>query len=259
MRKILLLLFLGVLNATVSRAQSKPDLPDYPFKLGEKLVYSMHYGWFEIGDAEVYIDESLWELNGRSHFYIQCKLRTIGFFSFFSNLEVCMDSWVDTQTLRPTKSSRDVVFGSRIDIRTDRFDYRDSVRVSAYVEDVNSKRFHAFVRNDTLLFDALSTYLYLRSLDLQSAGTSQTYPVSTFFSNDLYRFGMTFSESLDFDFKNLKWPARRFDLLFPETEQFSSDKQAYVVASADGDNLPLKFVMEMRYGDFSFELIERSR
>lgn len=259
MRKILPLFILGVLNATASRAQSKPDLPDYPFKLGEKLVYSMHYGWFEIGEAQVYIDESMWELNGRPHFYIQCKIRSIGFLSFFSNLEVCMDSWVDAQTLRPTKSSRDVVFGSRIDIRTDRFDYRDSVRISAYVEDVDAKRFHAFVRNDTLLFDAMSTYLYLRSLDLQSAVTRQTYPVRTFFSNDLYRFGMTFTESLDFEFKDQKRPARRFDLLFPETEQFTSDKQAYVVTSEDVDNLPLKFVMEMRYGDFSFELIERNR
>ena len=254
------MIFWLVLSATISRTssrtQSKGELPDYPFKLGEKLAYSMSYGWFEIGEAHVEIDNEWWEIDGRPHFYIQCKVRTTGVFSFFSRLDVCMDSWVDVQALRPTESSRNVAFGRSIDVRTDRFDYADSVRISTYVEDVDSKRFHVFVRNDTSLLDALSTYLYLRSQVLQSDPVGKTYSVRTFFSNDLYEFGMRYTKNQDFSLKDKKWSARRFDLLFPETEEFPSDKRAYVIATDDRLRIPLKFLIEMKYGDFSFELVD---
>lgn len=88
----------GFERAASSRAQSKVDISEYPFQPGEKLTYSMSYGWFEVGEVEVYIDQKLWPVEGRSHFYVQCQVKTIGFFSFLAKLEVCMDAWVDAET-----------------------------------------------------------------------------------------------------------------------------------------------------------------
>lgn len=246
------LILLG--GSSVSKAQSKLDTFNYPFELGEKLTYSMYYGWFEIGTADVSIDESLWELDGQPHFYVQCQVHTNGFFSFFSKLDVCMDSWINVKTLRPNISFRDVVFGKRIDVRTDSFVYSDSVSIRTYVEDVDSRRFHIFPKTDTMLLDVLSTYLYLRSLDLANSTRNQFYPVRTFFSNDLYDFGMIYSAQETYDWKDQSGVIKRYDLIFPEVIEFPSGNQAYVLATDDDEKIPVLILIQMKYGDFEFRL-----
>jgi hypothetical protein len=242
--------------SSVCRAQSKPDPLDYPFKLGEKLEYTMSYGWFEIGKADVEIDHEFWMIDHKPYFYVQCRVKTAGFFSFFAKLNVCMDSWVDAQTLLPLQSSRDLSHGNKIDIRTDRFDYQDSVHISAYVEDVDSHRFHSFPSTDIPILDVLSTYLYLRHKGCDQNNGEALIPVRTFFSNDLYSFGMLASMNKTITLHDQRFLAQRYELLFPETDEFPSGKQAYVLASKDSLCLPLKLSIEMRYGDFTFDLVD---
>ncbi len=251
-----LLLFAG---SSGSKAQSKSDTFDYPFKLGEKLEYSMSYGWFEIGNAQVFIDDEFWIINDKPHFYVQCQVKSVGFFGFFAKLNVCMDSWIDARTLRPLLSSRDFSFGNKIDIRTDRFDYQDSVRIAAYVEDVDSHRLHSFPQTQVPILDVLSTYLFLRNKGADNKNKRALIPVQTFFSNDLYNFGMAPSTTEEITIKEVNYYAQRYELLFPETEEFPSGKEAYVLASKDALSIPLKFSIEMRFGDFTFELVDYQR
>ena len=234
-------------------AQSKEEVSNFPFKKGENLLYTMNYGWFEIGEASVSIDEKYWYFKNQAYLHIQCELVTKGFFGFFAKLDVCMDSWVDPQTLRPLHSHRNIAFGNKIDIRTDRFSYGDSVRVHSYIEDVDSRRYHSF-SSKGYLFDALSTYLFLRSRASVRNPCDKTISVRTFFSNDLYTFGMTC-----IDIQNATWEdrvveARKYMLHFPESETFPKGKKAYVISTNDARQIPLKFLIEMGYGDFTFEL-----
>lgn len=245
-------------GSSVSKAQSKSDTFDYPFKLGEKLAFTMSYGWFDIGRAEVFIDEEFWLIRDTPHYYVQFQLKTLGVFNFLAKLNVCMDSWIDAKTLRPLLSSREVSFGNKIDIRTDQFEYEDSVQIAAYVEDVDSHRFHQFPNTDVPILDVLSTYLYLRN-GAEDIPNDSLLAVQTFFSNDLYPFGMISGVIEKTSINETNYLAQRYELLLPESDVFSSGKMAYVLASKDSLCLPLIFSIEMKYGDFKFELVDYQR
>ena len=258
LKKMVLCLLIGWLSLPVL-AQSEKKAGAHPFKKGEVLTYSMHYGWFEIGEATLSIDEEWWYLEKSPHYYINCKIESTGFVGFFAQLNVCMESWVNPNTLRPLRSHREVMFGKKIDIRTDHFTYSDSVRVQAYVEDIDARRYHAFAQSEVPLFDALSTYLFLRSSEANALAKSETKAVRTFFSNDLYQFGMTFAGTSTYDWHDRDVTVRKYDLLFPKSSSFPDGKKAYVLATNDRKSLPLKFSIEMNYGDFTFELKDISQ
>ena len=110
------------------RAQNK----SYPFKEGEKLIYSVHFGWFEIGEAELWIDPELQNMNGEAHYLIRCNVKSSPWFKMFKAMDMCFESMVKVEDLSPTYSFRDIRQGKKIDVRHDRFSYADSVGVEAY-------------------------------------------------------------------------------------------------------------------------------
>ncbi len=242
-----------------TNGQTKRSETTHPFKKDENLTYVMSYGWFEIGEASLTIDKEWWYLEEKPHYYLNCQLYSTGFVGFFSKIDVCMESWVNPKTLRPIRSSRDLAIGSKIDVRTDRFTYLDSVRIHTYVEDVDSRRYHAFDHSAVPIFDALSTYLFLRNQDQNQVKRQGTIPVRTFFSNDLYSFSMSYIHHEVYECDDRSIQVIKYELNFPESTTFPEGKRAYVLVTADANRLPVKFLIEMKYGDFSFELKPSSR
>jgi hypothetical protein len=248
-------LFCNVGTCQQLPAQSKTQASTYNFKSGEKLIYTMHYGWFEIGEAIVTLDDTYWYFEGKPYFYIQCAVTTSGFFGFFAKLDVCMESWVDARTLQPLKSNRNVYFGNKMDVRTDHFKYSDSVRINTYIEDEDKYRNRVFAKSDTVLLDALSSFLFLRSKPLNELYSDVS--VQTFFSNHLYPFSMKYKGLVGTEWKKKTINVKQYDLFFPESNAFPKDKKAYVYVLNSKENLPIRMLVEMNYGDFTFELKKR--
>lgn len=236
-------------GTSMVNAQSNQKAPKHLFETGEELVYSMNYGWFNIGKATIYIDQELWDLQGLPHYYIQCRINTTGVFNFFSSTDVCVESWVNATTLRPTISYRQLFIGQSMDIRTDKFDFTDSVTISTYVEDVNRHQVAKVNISDTLVLDLLSTYLNLRNI-VYWHEESDTTIVKMHFSNDIYPFGIVHS--------GMEGELFRFDLIFPETEEYEKGSPAYLLAQKEDTIIPVKLVVELTLGKLVFILNERN-
>lgn len=238
-------------------AQTNGQKTDYPFKMGETLTYSMSYGWFEIGEVVIALDDSWWYINGSPRFYMRCSVATKGFFSFFAKLDICMESWIDPKTLRPTRSHREATFGDKIDVRSDHFSYKDSVRIETFIQDENKWRHHTFENGEIPLLDPLSSYLFLR--DAGAYLSKVSIPVRTYFSNEVYPFGITYQGLIDYKWEEQQMQLRKYQLLFPVSDAFPKEKRAYVLATNDQARRPIKFLIEMSFGDFTFELKKTSR
>lgn len=233
-----------------SEAQSK----SYPFKPGEKLTYNMKFGWFNIGEAVVWLDPEFHYPNGKKkpHYKVQFTVTTASWFKVFSKLSVCMESLIEVNQLQPLRSDRDMEGKGSIDIRHDYFSYADSVSVKAYIEDIDEWRHHKFPSGNVPIRDALSTYMWLRSRD--KSQFTRTVEVRTFFSNDLYEFKMLPGESTTHKYDNRKVRALEFGLVFPEGEYFDKGKTGRVVMSDDRNRFPLRFEIDMTVGSFVFDL-----
>ncbi|MEO9482427.1 MAG: DUF3108 domain-containing protein [Ekhidna sp.] len=243
---LLVLLFASV----ESGAQNK----SYPFKPGEKLTYNMKFGWFNIGEAILWLDPDFQYPgdNGKPHYKVQFTVTTASWFRVFSKLSVCMESLIEADQLQPFRSDRDMEGKGSIDIRHDYFSYADSVSVSAYIEDLDEWRYHRFESGNVPIRDALSTYMWLRSRD--KSQFVNTVEIRTFFSNDLYEFRMLPGKSTTHKYDGRRVRALEFGLDFPEGEYFESGKTGRVIMSDDRNRLPLRLEIDMTVGSFIFDL-----
>ena len=248
--KVAVLWMLLILAGFQINAQNK----SYPFKPGEKLTYNMKFGWFNIGEAEVWLDPEFHYPDGKKnpHYKIQFTVTTASWFRVFSKLSVCMESLIEVNTLQPLRSDRDMEGKGKIDIRHDYFTYSDSISVKAYIEDIDEWRFHKFSKGDVPVRDALSTYMWLRSRD-RSQFHDPT-EVRTFFSNDLYEFKMLSGTKTTHKYQGRKVGALEFGLDFPEGEYFESGKTGRVIMSDDSNRFPLRLEIDMTVGSFVFDL-----
>lgn len=245
-----MVIVLGILlfGGGYSQAQSKT----YPFKRGEKLYYTMHYGWFKIGSAEIWLEPDFEVLKGKEHYNIQCDIKTVSWFKIFSKLRIHMESLVQADNLQPYKSHRNLSDGKKIDIRYDTFTYTDSVKIDAYIEDIDTKRHHSFPIGEVPLRDVMSTYMFLRSREEKVL--SNEVAVRTFFTNDIYEFKLRPGEKTTHPYKSYTVAAREYEMIFPESDYFEKGKTGRVIISDDASRVPLKFEIDMTVGSFSFEL-----
>ena len=163
-----------------------------------------------------------------------------------------MESLVQADNLQPYKSFRNLSDGKKIDIRYDNFKYADSVKIDAYIKDIDTWRYHTFEIGESPVRDVLSTYLWLRSR--KDEDLSSTVSARTFFTNDLYEFSMRPGEKTTHKYMGYDVGAREFELIFPEGDYFDKGKKGRVIVSDDANKLPLKFELDMTVGAFSFEI-----
>lgn len=244
-RLSVMLIVIGVANALVAQK--------YPFKPGERLIYKMNYGWFNVGDAEMWLDPEFHYPTDEPHYNVQAHIKTASWFKVFSKLEICMESMMQANNLQPLKSDRDLEGRNRIDVRHDFFKYgRDSIEVDAYIEDIDQWRHHRFPNGNVPVRDALSTFMWLRSK--KKSELQRPIEVRTFFTNDLYEFSMRPKGRTSYKYKGEKIDALEFELVFPEGEFFQSSRTGIVIVSDDAQMLPLKFEVDMEVGSFRFQL-----
>lgn len=239
---------------TIGSYQSQAQNKSYPFKPGEKLTYNMKFGWFNIGEAVLWLDPEFHypDKSKRPHYKVQFTVTTASWFKVFSKLSICMESLIEANQLQPLRSDRDMEGKGSIDIRHDYFSYADSVSVKAYIEDLDEWRYHKFPSGNVPIRDALSTYMWLRSR--HKSQFTKTVEVRTFFSNDLYEFSMLPGSSTTHKYDNRKVRALEFGLVFPEGEYFDNGKTGRVIMSDDQNRFPLRLEIDMTVGSFIFDL-----
>lgn len=223
--------------------------------LGEKLDYKIQYGWFTIGRGNLWVDSSYHYPTGKQHLKVFCVGKTVGLVGALAYLDTYFESLIDMQSSHPLFSFRNVVFGKRLDIRFDKFDYQqDSVFVDTYVQDLDSERSRQFSLEPDGILDAMSTYVYLRNIPLDKLRPGDSFMLTTFFSNSLYRFGLELIGHEQVKYNGELIDTYKMFLLFPDTEAFPERKVSYVWTTADGRNIPIRLVAKMKYGTFKCEL-----
>lgn len=244
-RLTLLLLSIGIANSLVAQK--------YSFKPGERLIYKMNYGWFTVGDAVMWLDPEFHYPTDEPHYSVQAHIQTASWFKAFSKLEICMESLIQANNMQPLRSDRDMEGRNRIDIRHDYFKYgKDSIKVEAYVEDVDQWRYHRFEKGSVPVRDALSTFMWLRSKNRNEL--LKPIEVRTFFTNDLYEFTLRPKGKTYYKYNGERVAALEFELVFPEGEFFKNGRTGKAIVSDDERRLPLKFEIDMSVGSFKLQL-----
>lgn len=245
---LFLLFFLGSASA---------QKVNHPFKPGEVLTYSMHFGWFEVGEAKFLIDPELQYIDGEAYYSVQGQINTSSWARIFKAITGCFESLIHVETLQPLQSYRTMNSGRKtVDVRTDNFTFSDSLKIHTYVEDVDEHRYRSFPRKANVpMRDFLSTFLLLRTVQFRD---NQPLDMRSFYSNTLYELRVIPGIEKEYDLKKKRITSREYGLEFPKNEYFKRGKNGSAILSEEADRRPLRIEIDMALGSFYLKLSDES-
>ena len=114
MRRWLLPLFLLCTAWTqpIGTAEPVRHWPNASFKAGETIRYKVHYGVLNAAEATVETSGSLERVADRPCYKATVSGRTTGSFDFFLHVKDQWRAYIDTASILPLRSSRDIEEGT---------------------------------------------------------------------------------------------------------------------------------------------------
>ncbi len=179
---------------------------------------------------------------------MKCTVQSDGILSLINPLDACMESWLNEDS-QPVFTYRDFAFGNSLDVRWNWFEFEDSVKIKAYIEDINTHRHHEF-ETGIPLHDLLGIIYYLRNTPFPGDSTV----TRVFYSNDIYRIKVKKRGAEPVSLAASTVQAEKYEIQVLDSEYFSSGKKITVFASPDRRKVPYQIIVEMLLGNFEFSL-----
>jgi hypothetical protein len=206
-----------------------------PFTVGEKIIYSVEYGFVNAGEATMEVREIV-EVDDVTCYHLISEEMTNPFFSMFFRIEDRFDSYIDTTNLVSIRYEKHIREGKYENDSVVRFDH-DSLQA------IYSNEKRVEIRPNTR--DFIATIYYLRTLDLQ-VGDTVYVENHTDGKNTLLEVPIVKKEEI-------KTPLGKFDALLAqpnmkEAKIFGSRKGLKVWFTADEWKIPIKIESELAFG-----------
>lgn len=233
------------------RANGNDSTSIRPFTEEEELSYKLSYGWFKIGKGLVRLMDDTSE-----HYSVYAEGQTVGLLGIFANLDDKFYANVDTSTLKPLSSTRDIKDGRYWRHQENEFNH-EAAQVHVDITDYKdtSKNVNKHIEIPEPTFDILSSYLYLRSVDWSRRNVQDSVMVNTFYGKKTYNFGVEFAGQERIKFRGKKITTYKLYILFPNSTVFPEDKPVTVWVTADENQLPIKVSAKFGIGRATAELV----
>jgi hypothetical protein len=244
MKKLLLILsFLLMLPVLMLGQQD-------PFQVGEKAVFTIHYGLITGGSASFELKRDTFAGKMYNHCYF--KAQTTGIADAFYNIKDIYESYFDTVTLLPDYAIRNVVEGHYKRYNTNLFD-RSSRKDSAIITS-NLKGKHNTQKD---IFDLLSMFYYFRknwfAKDYQFT-IGEIVTINTWFCDEFYPIRLIYVGMEEVKIKPGKIMCYKFNPATEVGRVFKTNEDVTVWFSADKNYLPVKMRFDIFVGAFTAEL-----
>ena len=239
----LLILFFVDVNSVYSQQKKA-------FQSGEKLKYSVHYGFIRGGEAVMEVRNGTYNNKPVNHLYLNGK--TVGMANVLYKVDDTYQSFTDTQTDLPYKAIRDIKEGSYKHYSEQVFDHwtRDdstivhSTKVGEVLSPKNSN-------------DILSAFYYMRNhLMWKPLKVGDTLAVETYFTDEIYTLMARFQgyETIKTDLGKVN--CMRFLPIVITGRVFKSQDDMTVWFSNDSNFIPVRIKFDIFVGSVYCDLIE---
>ena len=220
------------------------------FRAGEKLKYSVHYGFIRGGEAVMEVRKGNYDGKQVNHLYLNGK--TVGMANVLYKVDDTYQSFTNTETDLPYKAIRDIKEGSYKHYSEQIFDHwtRDdstivySTKVGEVLSPKNSN-------------DILSAFYYMRNhLMWKPLKVGDTLAVETYFTDEIYTLMARFQgyETIKTDLGKVE--CMRFLPIVITGRVFKSQDDMTVWFSNDSNFIPVRIKFDIFVGSVYCDLIE---
>ena len=225
------------------------------FARGERLEYKVNFGFFNIGEAEMIIDDKFYRVNGRECYKVDVYGKTTGMVDWVANVNDHWGAYVDSSALVPHISYRKIREGKYKKDEVVRFDHR----VNLIEAKVKNKKTGEFKEPQIYVApvgirDMLAGYLYLRTINFDSLNKGDIFTLTGFFEDEFYELNIRYRGKEKIKTKAGKFKAIKLEPVMPENELFDGEDSILAWVSDDENKIPLKIQAKMFIGNTGVEL-----
>ena len=147
------------------------------FRVGEKLTYTIHFGWLDAGEAVMEVQESPYKFGERDAYRIVGTGKSLGGFDWFYRVRDHYETYLDKDGLFPHYFVRNCDEGGYKINQKYRFFPKKSV-VATHEGDT--------LLTPNFVQDMLSSYYYMRALDYSEAEHGDVFEVLTLVDGEVF-------------------------------------------------------------------------
>lgn len=234
-----------------------PTIETNAFKAGEELTFKISYGIFSIGKGVVKVQPEISQVNGRPCYKIDVKGKTTGLLDWVAKVDDHWGGYVDTLTLLPHISYRNLSEGNYRRKELVKFDYNTGM---LEIKTINFKT-GKFKEPDYIQFpyatrELISGFSYLRAIPFDTLKTDDLININAFYEDTVYHLQARYLGKDEIKIEGQKIHAVKFAPILPENSIFKGEDAVTAWFSDDENRVPLRIEARMFIGHGSVELTD---
>jgi hypothetical protein len=244
-----LLFFCLVLCLAFQPPKKYRRVPNDSFLPGEQLVYRLHYGFVNAGEATVGVDPQYYSVNDRVCYKVNIIGRSTGSFDLVMKIRDQFTTYLDTSAMYPHKFFRIIREGK---YKLDETIYFDQLNHTARLKQDSDPEKITPTPPD--IHDIVSGYYFLRTINYDTKKLGDTISVNAYFEAKVYDFKVKYLGKDVIDTKFGKIRALKLSPIMPENEMFKGGHSIRLWMSDDKNHVPLKVEALLFIGSVDLDL-----
>ena len=261
MKKWLLYIFLFVgLTAFIggnSDDDVYPEINQKSFLQGEIIEYRLNFSIFTVGKAKYIVQDQIYNINNRPAYKVDIYGNTSGLVDWITHVEDHWGAYIDTTSLLPHKTYRNIIEGRYRKNEIVNFDHNTG-KIEVQELDQETRLFkepQLFESPAKYIYDMLGGILLIRSIDFDTLQVGDTIKVNAFFQDTFYNFRTVFKKREVIKTKVGKFRALAMVPLMPENSIFEEGESSVTFWISDDENkIPLLIRAKMLIGSAGVEI-----
>jgi hypothetical protein len=224
--------------------QVPPLSPTFPYKNGEYLKYSLHYGFITGGVATITLSQESYE--NKDAYHATAIGKTTGLVDKIFRVKDVFESYFDARTAMPFKAVRNVSEGS--------YKLQENVIFNRKDSNITSDR-KGVVKVPENCLDMVSAFFYIRRINFSNYKVGDMVYVDTYFDGK-FPFYIVFKgrETISTDVGKIK--CLKFVPIVEPGRIFKENDDMTIWLSDDDNKIPVSIKFDMIVGSFKCDLIE---
>lgn len=225
------------------------------FTFGEELQFEVSYGWLNLAEAKLQIARRAVHEQSRPHFKIDAYGKTKGAATIFGKVNDNWGTHVDTSTLLPSLSYRNIEEGKYRKNEKVFFDQPNrKAKMELYDRDNRTVKDSKEFKLPGNVQDLVSGFYYLRSMDLTNLKKGEAVLITGFFDKEIYNLKLIFEGTEQIQTSLGLVDTYIFSPQVPKNKLFRGDYPVKVWVTKDQNKIPVKIKANLFIGSLNLDI-----
>lgn len=244
------------LNSRILPPAETCEIPHMAFQSGESLTYKVYYNWGSVwlSGGEVYFKLAQEDLNGVPVLHASGEATSYKSFDWLFKVRDKVDTYMNSETLQSYKFSRDVYEGGYTFYRSYIWDREKNIIYSYHDNRKGKKGTKTITDADPCGVDLLSTFYWMRTLDLTNAKKGDKIPVKMAIDDAQYDMYVRYDGKETYETKLGTFNCIKLKPLLQEGEIFKEGEGMTIWLTDDDNRIPVRVESDLAVGRITCDL-----